>query len=54
MATVRIPEQERTLTSFDEIREFLAGMEIASGSCENSRAGQYNLGRPYDSKCIEW
>lgn len=28
MATVRIPEQKRTLTTFDEVREFLAGMEI--------------------------
>ena len=28
MATVRIPDQKHTLTQFDEVREFLAGMGI--------------------------
>jgi 1,2-dihydroxy-3-keto-5-methylthiopentene dioxygenase len=28
MATVRIPDQERTLTKFDEVRDFLTGVQI--------------------------
>jgi len=28
MATVRIPEKKSTVTKFDEVREFLAGMQI--------------------------
>ena len=28
MATVRIPDQKRTLTKFDDVRDFLAGAEI--------------------------